>query len=113
LKENLVLANKKFLESELLRIEDALNHGDDGDFKEGDREWEKGDAYNQKQVARQNHIHSRETLVDIALAIQRIAEGNYGICVVCGKEINEDRLIALPYASTCVTCRKEKGLQVK
>ena len=41
-------------------------------------------------------------LIDAALA--RIKAGSYGICAVCGEEIPEKRLAALPYATTCVKC---------
>jgi RNA polymerase-binding protein DksA len=38
--------------------------------------------------------------VDAALA--RIADGTYGICEVCGKPIDEERLEAVPYATLCI-----------
>lgn len=39
-------------------------------------------------------------------AIQRIGEGTYGICKVCGKEIEEKRLEANAAAETCVAHMK-------
>jgi DnaK suppressor protein len=39
-----------------------------------------------------------ETLNKIDMALQRIAEGNYGKCFECGDEIAEARLRALPFA---------------
>ncbi len=44
----------------------------------------------------------RETLREIDKALQRMEEGTYGICTVCGKPIPEERLEALPQAQTCV-----------
>jgi RNA polymerase-binding protein DksA len=41
-------------------------------------------------------------LIDAALI--RIKDGTYGICAVCGEEIPEKRLAALPYVTTCVNC---------
>jgi RNA polymerase-binding transcription factor DksA len=35
-------------------------------------------------------------------ALQRLAEGKYGICVDCGKEIPAERLKAMPEAIRCV-----------
>jgi YteA family regulatory protein len=43
----------------------------------------------------------RETLKEIDQALQRIDEGTYGLCTVCGKPIPEERLEALPQAMTC------------
>ena len=40
-------------------------------------------------------------LADINSALNRIEEGTYGLCKVCGEEIESDRLEANPAASTC------------
>lgn len=37
-------------------------------------------------------------------AMKKIQDGSYGTCSVCGKPIPKKRLIALPYADTCVKC---------
>lgn len=34
-------------------------------------------------------------------ALTSIEEGTYGKCIVCGKDIEEDRLNAIPSATTC------------
>jgi RNA polymerase-binding protein DksA len=50
----------------------------------------------------------------IAAALDRLDNGTYGCCVSCGKEIPEERLKAVPYASRCVPCEqaveKEMGM---
>jgi RNA polymerase-binding protein DksA len=43
-------------------------------------------------------------LQQINNALERIYQGKYGRCVACGKEIPEERLMALPYALLCVGC---------
>lgn len=40
-------------------------------------------------------------LVDVRRALQSFDEGAYGVCEVCGKEIEEARLEANPAARTC------------
>lgn len=45
-------------------------------------------------------------------ALTKIEDGTYGICAVCGEEIEEDRLKAMPYATAHVKC-KEGGEEVK
>ena len=35
-------------------------------------------------------------------ALRRIEDGTYGVCVVCGRPIGEDRLAAVPYATLCI-----------
>lgn len=39
---------------------------------------------------------------DIDVALQRLKEGGYGICVDCGREINSERLEANPAAVRCI-----------
>ena len=47
-------------------------------------------------------------LVAIKKALQRIEEGNFGICAKCGKKINQKRLDAFPEAGLCINCEKGK-----
>lgn len=44
--------------------------------------------------------------IDVALA--RIADGTYGTCAVCGGEIPEERLDAVPYATLCIDDRRKQ-----
>ncbi len=41
-------------------------------------------------------------------AIQRRAEGRYGICEECGEPIPRERLEARPHATLCVDCQKKR-----
>jgi DnaK suppressor protein len=43
-------------------------------------------------------------LSQINAALQRMDEGDYGTCTHCGKEIDDRRLQARPYALRCITC---------
>ena len=44
----------------------------------------------------------RERIGEIDAALDRVADGSYGICEVCGGPIGEPRLDARPTASRCV-----------
>jgi YteA family regulatory protein len=50
---------------------------------------------------------SRRTLEKIDDALERIAEGKYGICEHCGRQIAPDRLTALPETTLCLDCELE------
>jgi DnaK suppressor protein len=50
--------------------------------------------------------NSENVLAAIDAALKRIEEGTYGKCVNCGKEIGEERLAALPWATLCIDCRR-------
>jgi len=51
-------------------------------------------------------VESRE-LARIENALQRMREGQYGICEMCGTNIPLARLNALPYATLCIKCQRE------
>ena len=40
----------------------------------------------------------------VKAALQRVRQGNYGICESCGEEIPPRRLAAVPTAARCVDC---------
>jgi len=44
----------------------------------------------------------REALDEVDAAIQRLADGTYGNCEVCGKPIGVPRLEAMPAARLCI-----------
>src|SRR5882724_7293109 len=52
---------------------------------------------------------TRELLVDrvnrIAAALERLDEGEYGVCVECGESIAPARLRVMPEVTTCVRCQ--------
>jgi DnaK suppressor protein len=47
---------------------------------------------------------ARTRLGELDLAIRRVEGGDYGRCEACGRPIPDERLEALPTASTCVGC---------
>lgn len=47
---------------------------------------------------------ARARLDDIAAATDRLGDGDFGRCTVCGEEIADERLAARPTAVTCVGC---------
>jgi len=50
-------------------------------------------------------------LAEVEGALHRLDDGNYGRCLVCGREIPEERLEAEPWAERCLVCEKisERG----
>ncbi len=48
----------------------------------------------------------KRRLADIDAALDRIANGTYGFCAVCGDMIDTDRLSVLPTATVCRTHSK-------
>ncbi len=42
----------------------------------------------------------------LRIALSRVADGEYGVCVECGSAIPPKRLLAVPDATTCVACQE-------
>jgi len=40
-------------------------------------------------------------------AMKALDRGQYGECVGCGNDINEKRLLAVPWATLCIRCQEE------
>lgn len=47
----------------------------------------------------------QDVIYEIDEALQRLADGSYGICEDCGCAIATERLLALPFARRCVKCK--------
>jgi DnaK suppressor protein len=45
-------------------------------------------------------------LHQVAEALERIAGGNYGVCLACQEAISPKRLAALPWAALCIECQQ-------
>ena len=50
-------------------------------------------------------------LNEIDAALEKEAEGAYGICEVCGQPIDPDRLAIMPEATMCVKCKEQSERQ--
>jgi RNA polymerase-binding transcription factor DksA len=57
------------------------------------------------QAIRENLLPIYEQCQD---ALGRLDRDEYGLCRSCGKEIDIERLKAVPYATRCVPCKEAK-----
>jgi DnaK suppressor protein len=55
--------------------------------------------------------NSEHVLAEIDAALTRIENGTYGTCTNCGKQIPEERLEALPWATLCIDCQRDQELR--
>src|SRR6267142_5784588 len=53
------------------------------------------------------HESDFQRLKSIQEALKRMDRGEYGECVRCGEDINEKRLMAVPWATLCIQCQEE------
>ncbi len=77
----------------------ALYDNHPGDI--GDTTFERGKDLGLK-------LFTQDRLAMITEALHNIYEGTYGICESCGKEIDIERLEALPYTTLCKACKSDE-----
>ncbi len=55
-------------------------------------------------------------ITQIDNTLKKMKNGEYGVCECCGGNINEQRLIAIPFVSLCVKCKeaeeRDEGIMV-
>ena len=58
------------------------------------------------------HLMNRETdyVNFLNFALERIDSGEFGICLVCDAKIPEERMMEVPNATKCVSCKEDEKL---
>lgn len=51
--------------------------------------------------------NEREVLQRVDLALRKIEDKSFGMCIECSKPIVEARLKAIPYVETCLKCQEK------
>lgn len=62
------------------------------------------DAINNKSVNEAALTTANDKLKNINLALERIDDDNFGICIQCGNPIPVQRLFIMPESTKCVRC---------
>lgn len=60
-----------------------------------------------KEAIFATYSQSRTQLRKVEHALERITNGEYGICSLCGESIGVRRLEAVPWATTCIGCQEQ------
>ena len=55
----------------------------------------------------------RKLKTKIQQALERIANGTFGICEACGEDISEQRLSVRPVTTLCIKCKEEQEKKEK
>lgn len=89
---------KAELSDRVSKIEADIGKGLDADLEEQATQLEN------QEVLADLVKEAQGQLPQINSALERMADGSYGQCGVCGKQINIQRLEANPYANDCMSC---------
>ena len=55
--------------------------------------------------------NGEEAIWAIDEALEKIEDGSFGICELCERDINLERLKAIPHAKLCIECKREQESQ--
>jgi RNA polymerase-binding protein DksA len=98
---------KSELSARLDRISANLRRGLEPDSKERAKQLEDRDVVD----ALGNE--AREELAKISATLNRLENGDYGICTDCGSDIGDERMNAYPYAEECIDCARNEEAQLR
>jgi DnaK suppressor protein len=59
----------------------------------------------ERDLAIRNADRDFTLLRDVRSALQRIRDGDFGVCLDCESQIGENRLVAVPWAQRCIRCQ--------
>ncbi len=97
----------------LMQLDEEIREGKESELDAG------MDTYDLASEEREREIHlilsdrDRDKLQAIENALERIEEGEYGICEDCEEEIAQARLEALPFTRLCVACQEEREKEAR
>jgi YteA family regulatory protein len=90
-------SNSDNMKAEISELSVVDNHPADMGTEMFDKERNYALMDNEKNIVNQ-----------IDKALKRIEEGVYGKCVLCGEEIQKERINFMPYVLTCIDCERNK-----
>ena len=94
-----LLQLKEEYETRISKIEDDIQNPKD----DLNKDWEdQAVAIRQNDTRQLLAAEARQGIIYINDALSHIDNGTYGECEVCGKQIPEQRLAAVPYATLCM-----------
>jgi len=66
-------------------------------------------SYTKEFLFHQSH-DNRCILQFVTEALERLKNGDYGLCVACHEEVQHKRLEAVPWARHCIECQEKQEL---
>jgi DnaK suppressor protein len=105
-----IRARLEELRAELGGQDEALPIAEDADVNDGGVGQHYADD-GTNTFLRERNLALRENAADllaqVEAALRRLDAGTYGICENCGREINPERLEAIPYTAYCIDCASQ------
>ncbi len=106
--------------TELLELRERLTQAAEGILRDDEEDGEINSPAGDQHVAdhatetferemdQTLEVNAEHILAEIDDALESIDAGTYGRCKVCGAEIPEERLDAIPYATLCLDDKRQQ-----
>lgn len=109
--EEILKKLKSEKENILMGFEEQLSSNDYNNSETSTYPYHSADIGTDAAMLERNTINMNkimEEIREIDQALNKVSDGTYGECELCGKEITEKRLKAIPFVRMCIDC-SEKG----
>ncbi|MFO7767007.1 MAG: TraR/DksA C4-type zinc finger protein [Pelovirga sp.] len=103
IKQDLLQLREEILANARKSHAESLSLGNDGVADIGDMS---ANSYSQDVLMSLSQTQLSR-IRDVDAALERLAQGVYGICVACEEEIAQRRLEVRPFSRYCVDCKEE------
>lgn len=97
----------------LQQLDEEIREGKESELDDGMDTYDLASEERDREISLILSDRDRGKLQAIENALDRIEEGEYGICEDCEEEIAQARLEALPFTRLCVACQEEREKEAR
>jgi RNA polymerase-binding protein DksA len=94
--------------SDLERDSAQMQSDTSGENNYRDHMGDQGTATFGKELDMTLEDNARDLYKEVLTALERVEAGTFGACVSCGAQIAPERLLAMPAAALCITCKERE-----
>ena len=99
--------HKKFLEAKQAELNGSLRNRDEIAIEKAPDALDEVQLAGERELAIRNLDRASNMLRQIRRALDRIADGSYGVCLHCDEDISPKRVNAVPWAAYCIKCQEQ------
>jgi len=97
---------KAVLEAKQAEISNGLRKREDIAIEKTPDALDEVQLAGERELAIRNLDRESTLLRNVKLALARVADGSYGVCLHCEEDIKPKRLDAVPWTKFCITCQE-------
>src|SRR5579862_6037975 len=97
---------KKILEARQAELAKGLRNRDDIAIEKTPDALDEVQLAGERELAIRNLDRESSLLRNVRLALARIEDGSYGVCLHCEEDIKPKRLDAVPWTKYCIRCQE-------